>query len=82
MQNRDYYTVGSPRKWTLQSSDDNANWVVRHTVNTDTTNVQAAWKGKATFQAVRARYWRIVVTEAYPGNSNDCVFIAELALYI
>jgi hypothetical protein len=69
----------NPRNWTLESSNDNINWTVRHTVT-----LPAAIAGNSSYSSgsigniTGARYYRINVTLI---GGGDRVRIAELELY-
>ena len=71
--------IFNPRNWTLESSNDNVNWTIRHTVSG-----AAAIPGSSTYSIASignttgSRYYRINVTLI---GGGDRVRIAELELY-
>jgi hypothetical protein len=69
----------NPRNWTLESSDDNTNWTIRHTVSgAAAIGASSAYSIASIGNTIGSRYYRVNIT-LNGGGTN--VGIAELELY-
>jgi hypothetical protein len=71
--------LNNPRNWTLESSDDNTNWTIRHTVSgAAAITANGSYSIASIGNTTGSRYYRLNVTL---GGTGTNLIIPELELY-